>query len=194
MRAEHGTTRTNTSSVDVQALRTVTGRAQKRGSAIVEFAVSFFVLMAFLFGIIDSCRAVYSYEFVTYAARAGARWAIVRGSSCYTNLSISAPSYAATWCYPGGTSYNGGAAAADVKKYVQGLHLPGIAGHLIAVTVTWPATGTACPASTSGSTSPINSPGCPVQVIVQYPYSSQIPFLRIKTITLTADSQMVISQ
>jgi Flp pilus assembly protein TadG len=161
----------------------------------VEFAISFFVLSAFLFGIMDFCRAVYSYEFVTYAVRAGARWAIVRGSSCYTDLSISAPTYAASWCYPGTVSNNGGASASDIQNYVRGLHLLGIPAHLINVTVNWPATGTACPAvSPNSSGLPKNSPGCPVQVIVQYPYASQIPFLRIKTITLTADSQMVISQ
>ena len=181
--------RIDASKVDVHVLRKANIWARKRGSAVVEFALVSIVLLSLLFGIMDFCRAVYAYEFVTYAARAGARWAIVRGSTCATNL----PSNTA-WCYPGGTSNNGGATTADIQKYVQNLHLPGIPGHLITVTTSWPATGTACPASASGSTSPKNSPNCPVQVIVQYPYSSQIPFIRIKIITLTADSQMVISQ
>ncbi len=180
------------------AFQAVTSRARKRGSAALEFALASIAFLALLFGIIDFCRAVYAYEFVTYAARAGARWAVVRGSSCYTNLTsngVTSSSAAAAFCYPGGTSYNGGAKNTDIQTYVQGLHLPGIAGHLITVTTTWPATGTACPAlSPNSGNAPLNSPSCPVQVIVQFPYSSQIPFLRLATIKLTADSQMVISQ
>jgi Flp pilus assembly protein TadG len=171
--------------IDTDRLDVLDGRAgnayRKQGSAVVEFALAFLVLMAFLFGVIDFCRAVYTYEFVTYAARTGARWAMVRGNQCY----LANP---ASWCEPAGSASTG-ATSADVQTFVQSLHLPGIAGHLISVTAKWPATGSTC-VSANGS----NSPGCPVQVIVQYPYSSQIPFVRIKIITLTADSQMVISQ
>lgn len=189
------------SRVNSYAQRGAGGRTRERGSAVAEFALAATVFLGLMFGIMDICRAMYAYEFVTFAARAGARWATVRGSACYTNLSsngVTSSSAAAAFCYPAGTAYNGGAQATDIQTYVQSLHLPGIPGHLITVTTTastvWPATGAACPASTSGSTSPINSPGCPVHVIVQYPYSSQIPFFRVKIITLTADSQMVISQ
>ncbi len=148
---------------------------------MVEFVLSASVFLGFLFGVIDFCRAVYTYEFVTYAARAGARWAMVRGNQC----SLANP---ASWCEPtsGATT---GATAADVQTYVQSLNLPGINPSQIVATTTWPATSLAsCPSSGT------NSPGCPVQVLVQYPYASTIPFVRITTLTLTADSQMVISQ
>jgi len=98
------------------------------------------------------------------------------------------------WCEPAGSASTG-ATAADIQTYVQSLHLPGIAGHQISVTASWPATGTACPAlAPNSNNAPLNSPGCPVKVIVRYPYASQVPFIRITIITLTADSQMVISQ
>lgn len=188
--------RTNTSSVDVRPLRSATSRARKRGSALVEFAVAFIVLMGIFFGIVDFCRAMNAYEFVTFAARQGARWAIVRGSSCYTNLDITtgSSSAAAAWCYPDGTSYNGGAGVADITTYVQSLHPVTIAEHLT-VTPTWPATGTGCPAIAPNSgNAPLNSPGCPVQVTVQYNYAFGLTSLFHKTITLTAHSQLVISQ
>lgn len=175
--------RIHTSRLDDNPLRTRTSVTRRRGSAVVEFALSSIVFMAFLFGIIDFCRAVYTYEFVTYAARAGARWAMVRGNQCF----LANP---ASWCDPAGSS-NNGATNADIQTYVQSLHMPGIAAHSIKVTANWAATGSYCPSAT---TTPNNSPGCPVEVIVQYPYTSQIPFIHVKIVTLTADSTMVISQ
>jgi len=161
---------------DAEALRTVTNRARKRGSQVIEFAVASMVFLAFLFGIMDFARALYAYEFVTYAARSGARYAMVRGNAC-------ALLNGSTWC--GSAS---GASAAQIQTFVQGLNLPGINPSQLTVSTTWPATGSGC------SSPPTNSPGCPVKVQVQFPYSSTIPFVRITTLTLTAASQMVISQ
>jgi len=168
--------------MEVHAPRTVANGARKRGSALIEFALSSMFFLAFLFGIMDFARAVYAYEFVTYAARSGARWAMVRGSSC----AVLNP---ASFCEPAGGATTG-ATGADIQTYVRSLNLPGIDPSQITINTSasylWPGGGSGC---SSG-----NSPGCPVKVLVQYPYASSIPFLRIKTITLTADSEMVISQ
>jgi len=172
--------RMGSSGIEAKALRTLTTRARQRGSQVIEFAVTSLVFLALLFGIIDTGRALYAYEFITYAARAGARWAMVRGSNC----SALNP---ASWCEPAGSATTG-ATAADVQTYVQSLNLPGIQPSGLAVTPTWPATGTGCNATIT------NSPGCPVKVVVQFPYISTIPFVRITTLTLTAISEMVISQ
>jgi Flp pilus assembly protein TadG len=171
--------RIDISEIGAEELRGVKGRAAKRGSALIEFAVTSIAFLMFLFGIIDTGLAVYTYEFVTYSARAGARWAMVRGSQC-ANLNP------ASWCEPA-SSATTGATAADIQTYVQSLNLPGIQASSLTVTPTWPATGSTC-------SSPSNSPGCPVQVQVSYPYASSIPFFRITTLTLRASSQMVISQ
>jgi len=173
--------RIDISGMGAEEIRRVKNRARKRGSAIIEFAVTSIAFLAFLFGIIDTCEAVYTYEFVTYAARSGARWAMVRGSTCET-LNTTA------FCSPTDSSTaTGGATTNDVQTYVRSLNLPGIQASGLAVTTTWPATGTGC----SGAA---NSPGCPVKVLVYYPYVSSIPFLRVTTLGLTAFSQMVISQ
>jgi len=152
---------------------TARNRARKRGSAIIEFAVAAMVFLAFLFGIIDCARAFYAYQFVTYAARSGARWAAVRGTTCPTTNGV-------TWC---GSS--NGATTGEVQTYVQGLNLPGIDPSQITVTTSWP--------SGNGCAGDPNSPGCPVKVVVQYPYLSTIPFFRIATLTLTAQAEMTIS-
>ena len=158
------------------------GQARKRGSALIEFFFASIILLTFIFGILDFCRAVYAWEFVTYAARAGARWAMVRGNQCY----LANP---ASWCDPA-SSATSGATSADVQTYVQTLNLPGVNPAGISVTTTWPATTLSSCATPSGG----NSPGCPVKVMVTYPYISSLMFYRIATITLPAESQVIISQ
>jgi Flp pilus assembly protein TadG len=54
-------------------------RHKGRGQAIVEFAIVATVTLTLIFGIIQSALAIYAYSFVSYAARAGVRYAMVRG-------------------------------------------------------------------------------------------------------------------
>jgi len=89
-----------------------------RGSTLVEFAVVLTVLFMFLFGIMDCARALYAYHFVSDAAREGARYAIVRGSSCNS------------W----GTACP--AAASDIQTYLRNVPL-GIKSSAVTVTTTW---------------------------------------------------------
>src|SRR6202011_4519957 len=59
------------------------GRAvSERGSALVEFAIASTVALTMIFGIIDFGRGLYTYHLVANAARAGSRWAMVRGNTC----------------------------------------------------------------------------------------------------------------
>jgi Flp pilus assembly protein TadG len=161
----------------------MTGKFQRRngvkGSSIVEFAMSVIVVLILIFGIINFALALYAYQFVTYAARAGARYAIVRGSTC-TRLD------------------NCNATADQIQAYIRSLNPPGIDPALITMNTTdsfvWPDTA---PAAAAGCTKvgPIfNSPGCPVQVQVQYTFPSVLPFLKNGTIPLIATSEMQISQ
>lgn len=52
-------------------------RPRSRGQALVEFALIFPVLMIFLFGIVDFGRAIFDYNTLANASRAGVRVAIV---------------------------------------------------------------------------------------------------------------------
>ena len=61
------------------------GILNETGGAIVEMAVSSSVLFAMFFGIFEFAFASYSYNYVSDAAREGARWAIVRGSTSCAN-------------------------------------------------------------------------------------------------------------
>lgn len=160
----------------------------ERGSSLVEMALVLTILFMVIFGIMDFSRAAYTYNFLSSAAGAAARYAMVRGATC-TTWSTACP-----------------AAASDVTSYVQGIVPAGIqvtsastctssstAGALT-VCSTWPGTGgngSEC-AETNGKA---NTPGCVVQVQVQYAFQFSLPFLpRSTTYTMTANSQMVISQ
>jgi Flp pilus assembly protein TadG len=89
------------------------------GGTLVETAISISVLLTFIFGAIEVGLMLYSYHFVSYAAREGTRYAIVRGSTC-SGFSSACP-----------------AAASDIQNYVSGLGFPGIDISTSDVSVAW---------------------------------------------------------
>ncbi len=147
----------------------------RRGSVIVEFALATSVLFALIIGILSMCLALYSYHFTAEAARQGARYAIVRGSSCAT--------------YGNFTSNCPVTTSSQIQTYVQSLNFPGITSSNIAVTATWPTTGLIC----TPSATPCNNPGNVVKVKVSYQLPLAIPFVSPSNLTMTSTSQMVIA-
>jgi len=154
----------------------------ERGSVLVEFAVVFIVAMTFLFGILDFSRFVYVYHFVSGAAREGARYAIVRGSTYGSAACASTTTFACN------------ATAANVTSFVQAITPPGISTSSLTVTTTWPGTAPSGAATACSAGSGANSPGCLVQVKVTYPYKFMFPFLPKSTYTITSTSAMVVLQ
>lgn len=148
------------------------GRGE-RGATTVEMALVTIILLTIVFGLIEMCLALYTYHFVSEAAREGTRFAIVRGSAC------AAPGYECD------------ATAAQIKTYVRGLGFPGVDSANMTVTTTWsayPAGGSCSPSANC------NNPGNLVQVKVAYGFPLSIPFLRSRTISMASTSAMVISQ
>src|ERR1700734_1850853 len=68
---------------------------EERGTALVEFAMTAWLLILLLFGVFQVMFAIYTYHFTTYAAQQGTRFAMVRGytwsKNTTTNCSTSAP-------------------------------------------------------------------------------------------------------
>lgn len=152
------------------------GRARsERGAALVEFALSTTLLLTVIFGVIGISTALYSYHFISEAAREASRYAMVRGSSCtkYGNLTSNCPA----------------TTSAQIQSYVRTLNYPGINVNNLTVTAVWPTTGAAC----TPSVTPCNNPGNLVQVTVSYQYPLKIPFVPAQTLTMTSRSQMVIA-
>jgi Flp pilus assembly protein TadG len=142
------------------------------GQSTLETALSAIAVLTLFLGVMEMCQALYTYHFVSEAAREGTRYAMVRGSSC-SGFTSACP-----------------ALAADVQTYVRGLSFPGIVPANVIVTTTWPTTGSNC----TPSSLPCNNPGNLVQVIVQYRFPLSIPFVPSSALPLTSTSKMAISQ
>jgi Flp pilus assembly protein TadG len=148
------------------------GGATERGSGLVEQALVLTILLAVIFGIIDSGRALYTYHFVSQAAREATRWASVRGNTCAG--------------LPGGCP----AAAADVQTYVANVSGMGLDPARITATTTWPIK----PYSNLSCAVNNKNPGCVVQVQVDYAFQFILPFLPSAAFTMSSTSEMVITQ
>jgi Flp pilus assembly protein TadG len=155
------------------------------GSELVEFSISIVIVLMLVFGIIDFCRAIYSYHFVSYAAQEAGRYAIVRGADGSINCSTSAP--------PNFTlSFGCTAASSDIQNYVKSIALPLIDKNSLTVTTTWPGTTPTCTGSCSAC-STTNSKGCYVSVNVKYNFAFMLPFLpKSAALTLGSTSNNVI--
>ena len=137
------------------------------GNNLIEYALTFMFFMSMLLGIVDFSRALYSYHFLSDAAREATRWAAVRGATCTNDGSCTAA-----------------ASSADIITYVTNITPPGVDSTKLTTTATWPGSGTACNVA--------NNPGCPVEVQVSYNFTFVVPFIRTTPLNLSSTSQMII--
>ncbi len=151
-------------------------RSGEGGNALVESAVSIVVYLLLLFGIVDFGRALYTYHFVSEAAREATRWAAVNGETCRDDNSCD------------GTSpmNDGPASAANVQAYVQNIAPPGIDPTKLTTVASWPSGASICGGNA-------HNPGCTVEVTVSYPFNFLVPMIDATDITLSSTSQMVIA-
>ncbi len=144
----------------------------EEGATVVEMALSMIILLTILFGLIEMCLALYTYHYVSDAAREGTRYAIVHGATC----TVSGVSCTVT--------------ASQIQTYVQNLGYPGITTSAMTVTTTfsaYPAGGTCVAAGCNG-------PGDLATVTAQYKFPLSIPFVPSSTLTMSSTSSMVIAQ
>jgi Flp pilus assembly protein TadG len=154
------------------------------GSSIVEMALSAALIFGALFGVIAIMLALYTYNFVSDAAREATRWASVRGSQCSTNNA--------------GLDHCN-AQQSDIQSYVQNLGYPGLNKNYLTITASWlsetmsgsPATAT-WSACSSPSTPPCNAPGNMVKVVATYAFPLGIPYWKNSTLNVSSTSEMVI--
>lgn len=158
-----------------------------QGAELVEFAMTAWVLILLVFGIFQFGFAMYAYHFTSYAAQQGSRFAMVRGYTWSKNISTTC----STSAPPNFTmKYDCTASITDIQNFVQSLANPGIVPGSVSINTTssyvWPGTASAC-------TTNANSPGCPVQVTVNYTFHF-VPFLPVASLPMSATSEKVILQ
>jgi Flp pilus assembly protein TadG len=90
------------------------------GATLVEFALTFSVLMTFVMTLMEICLAFYTYGMISECAREGTRYAISRGATCVNGSGASCT-----------------ATAASINSYVTGLALPNIGGGTMVVSTTF---------------------------------------------------------
>jgi len=142
----------------------------ENGSNLIEYALVFMFLMSMLLGIVDFGRALYTYHFLSNAAREATRWAAVRGNTCTNDGSCTAA-----------------ATEDDIETYVKNITPSGLNPNPPDLTTTacWlPPGSTTCGAC--------NAPGCTVQVQVKYNFTFVVPFIRTTPLTLSSSSEMII--
>jgi Flp pilus assembly protein TadG len=150
----------------------------EQGSSLVEFALIVVIFMSMILGIMDFGRALYSYHFVSHAAREATRYAAVRGSTCTLDGSCTNDGYCATV-----------ATTACLPTYVKNTTPPGIDTTKITTTASWPVQ-TSSPAVCKTTS---NAPGCTVEVQVSYSFSFLVPLVHTGAVTLSSTSEMVIA-
>jgi Flp pilus assembly protein TadG len=155
----------------------------EEGQTIVETAMSMIMLLTFMFAVFEVGMALYSYHFISEAAREGTRYAIVRGSSAGGG-NCAAPG-------PPTCIAQGGNNTGDIATYVKYLGFPGINPNKMTVNTVWSAypTGTSCTPSAA-----CNNPGNLVTVTVQYTFPLNVPFVPAYTYTMSSQSAMIIAQ
>jgi hypothetical protein len=144
----------------------------EKGAALLEYSFVLIVLFACIFGIIDFGRAMYTYHFISNAARDGTRYAMVRGSVCATE--------------PGCTPADVSSYQTLLRSQMAGM---GLDPNALSAPTTWP------PVANNPwiCTIIFNSPGCTVQVQATYNFKFIFPLMP-GNFTMQSTSQMVISQ
>jgi Flp pilus assembly protein TadG len=150
------------------------GVFDESGTALVEFAIASSVLLMLMFGIIELCFALYTYNYVSDAARVATRYAVVRGSSCT----------ALPDC---------GITAGELQNYVRGIGYPGINPRKLTVRTTWLSFNPGPPTTWDACAGQCNEPSNAVKIQVSYDFPLFLPFWRSTSLQLTSTSQMVIS-
>jgi Flp pilus assembly protein TadG len=159
------------------------------GSALVEWAIVCILFMTMLLGIIDFGRALYTYHFVSHAAREATRFAAVHGYTCDTDADGGS-------CTPTGGPADT-ANPTPITDFVNSIIPPGIDSSKVNTVAQWPFESdspTICSQSVTGVGGPYeNYPGCTVEVTVSYPFQLLFPLVGTNPLTLSSSSQMVIA-
>jgi Flp pilus assembly protein TadG len=92
-----------------------------RGQSLVEFAITFSILIGFVFAFIEVCLMFYTFYMISESAREGSRYAAMHGSACQTAALASCT-----------------ASASAINMYVAQLGYPNLGGGTMTVNTTFP--------------------------------------------------------
>jgi TadE-like protein len=169
--------------------------SRRRGQALVEFALVVPVLFLLFLGIVETGRLVFYLHTLNNAAREGARYAIVHGENALGGCPSGplAPTSSLTACDPSGDRVRGVIIGAATSLDTSGLNFgyPGDGGFPLYwypdANCTSP-TDPGCPGSSKN-----NARGNSVTVRLQYSYSPIMLLDAFGSITINAETTLVIN-
>jgi hypothetical protein len=152
-------------------------RRAERGTSLVEQSFVIVFLLAMILGVIDFGRALYTFHYVSNAAREATRWASVRSGSCDVRVLTGCP-------------------ASDGN--IQGIFTHSTVGMGLDPTNLTFTTSWVIPPGVGASSCPgagQNQVGCMVHVDVKYDYKFFFaPFIAAPPVTMRSSSEMLITQ
>jgi len=149
-----------------------TRRPGQRGNALIEYAFTILIILTILFGIIDFGRALYTYHFISNAAREATRYASVRGATCDNATITPCP-----------------VTAREIENYVKNVPL----GIDVTQLRPNPSANYENPNGLAVCNVTQNYPGCAIQVQVNYTFKFLFPLMP-SNFTMSSTSQMIISR
>ena len=150
----------------------------RKGQSLIEFAISALVLVMLMITVFEVIRLLWVYTTVSNAARMGARYATVHGADNAATTS------SATNC--GGTMTSGSVMAA-VCAYIQTAPINiSNATFTISYPGKFPGTTTSC-----GSTT--DTAGCPFTINVSYTYDPWVSYFGFPALTVSSQSEGIIT-
>jgi Flp pilus assembly protein TadG len=172
----------------------------EQGATLVEMALATTVYVALFVGTIELCLGLYTYNYISDAAREATRWVAVRGANSCT-ISSTFPS-----CnlLPTDVTSTTNPSANPVLSYVYALNYPSMNPSNLSVSVTWWVASqngsgstswtTQCTGATDANGNPCNATGNQVKVVVTYSYPLSIPFSTSRNVALSSTSEMMINE
>jgi len=144
---------------------------RQSGATLIEFAISLSTMLMFVFVLLETCIAIYTYAMVSDCAKEASRWAVTRGSTCQTSSSTSCTATATT-----------------INAHATGMGFPNPAGGTMTFPNTlFPVVGGSCTANTP-------APGCQVKVTINYTMPIKLPFVPTNSLSWSTSSEMYILQ
>jgi Flp pilus assembly protein TadG len=176
------------------------------GSSLVEMGLSAIVAFMFLFGIIETSYLLYSYNYVSNAARDASRYAAIRGPNSCNDATVTP--FPDCGLKPTNFSSTTDPTNNPLLSYVEGMGYPGLnpsntsmeVKYMVATKTSAGATTWAYDATCS-STSDLdasgnacNNVGNMINVKVIHNFPLNIPFWKKMTVPVGSTSQMMISE
>ena len=180
--------------------------AREDGAMLVETGIAATSLLMVLFGMIEICWLLYSYNYVSNAARDATRYAVLRGPNSCNDATVTP--FPDCGLKPTKFTSTTDPTKNPLLNYVESMGYPALSSSNTSMQVTYlVATKTAAGATTwatdshCSSTSdtdtngnPCNNVGNMINVQVTYNFPLNVPFWKQLTVPVTSTSQMMISE